>query len=126
MMKVPRGSSTLTLVVGDYTDPDADPQAVPWIQFHSYAQLYGGGFNPWALQTGFPMVAKKDKRLPAPTWKQPHSFNMDAHGLFYDYVLTAFEPIDKALFPQDHRAELVGHDGVWRLYHIEKPRSDEP
>jgi hypothetical protein len=126
MAKVPRGSSTLTLVVGDYTDLDADPQSVPWIQFHSYAQLYGGGFNPWALQTGFPMVAKKDKRLPAPTWKQPHSFRMDDHGLFYDYILTGFEPIDGALFQGDHRAELIGHDGIWRLYHIVKPRTDEP
>jgi hypothetical protein len=124
MSKVPRGSSTLTLVLGNAGDVDADPQAVPYTQFHSYAQFFGGGYNPWALQTGFPMVAKKDKKLPAPTWKSPHTFRMDAHGIYYDYILTANEPIDYALFgPNDsYRAPLVGHDGAWRLYEVKKPR----
>jgi hypothetical protein len=126
MTMVPRGSSTLTLVVGDYGDVDADPQAVPYIQFHSYAQLYGGGYNPWALSTGFPMVPKKDKKLPAPTWKQPHSFRMDDHGVYYDYVLTYSEPVDYALFnsSDQFRAPLVGKDGGWRLYQMMKNREE--
>jgi hypothetical protein len=123
MRLVPRGSSTLTLVVGEYGDPDADGSAVPWVQFHSYAQFFGGGFNPWALQTGFPMVAKKDKRLPAPTWKSPHTFRMDEHGSHYDYILTMNEVLDYALFgPNDAgRAPLVAHEGGWRLYRVIKP-----
>jgi hypothetical protein len=124
MSKVERGSSTLTLVMGDTNDPDADPQAVAWLQFHSYAQFYGGGYNPWALQTGFPMVAKKEMRKPAPTWKSPQTFRMDDHGIHYDYVLTLHEPMDHALFgPSDaHRARLVGKDGAWRLYQIFVPK----
>jgi hypothetical protein len=122
MTLVPRGSSTLTLIVGDANDTDADPQAVPYLQFHSYAQLYGGGYNPWALSTGFPMVPKKDKKLPAPTWKQPYSFRMDEHGSYYDFVLTFNEPLDHALFgPVDAgRASLLAQDGAWRLYKVLK------
>jgi hypothetical protein len=124
MKLVPRGSSTLTLIAGDTNDPDADPQAVAWLQFHSYAQLYGGGFNPWALQTGFPMVAKKDKRLPAPTWKSPHTFRMDEHGVHYDYILTHNEVLDHALFgPSDApRAPMQAKDGDWRLYKVQVPK----
>jgi hypothetical protein len=124
MSQVPRGSSTLTLEMGDTNDSDADPAAVAYLQFHSYAQFFGGGFNPWALQTGFPMVAKKEKRLPAPTWKAPHTFRMDEHGIHYDYILTLNEPMDHALFgPSDaHRAQIQGHDGNWRLYKVYVPR----
>jgi hypothetical protein len=126
MRKVPPGSSTLTLIAGDTNDPDADPQAVAWLQFHSYAQFYGGGFNPWALQTGFPMVAKKDKRLPSPTWKAPHTFRMDEHGVHYDYILTLHEVMDHGLFgPSDvPRAPLEGHDGDWRLYRVNVPKGE--
>ena len=127
MANVPRGSSTLTLIAGETNDPDADPQAVAFLQFHSYAQLYGGGFNPWALSTGFPMVPKKDKKLPAPTWKQPHTFRMDEHGIYYDYVLTFAEPLDHALFSASDafRSPLLAKDGNWRLYQMLKNR-DEP
>ena len=126
MKQVPRGSSTLTLITGESNDPDADPQAVAYLQFHSYAQFYGGGFNPWALQTGFPMVSKKEKRLPSPAWKSPHSFRMDDHGIHYDYILTLNEIFDYTLFgPSDApRAPLEGHDGAWRLYKVKVPRED--
>jgi hypothetical protein len=124
MTHVPRGSSTLTLIAGETNDPDADPQAVAFLQFHSYAQLYGGGYNPWALSTGFPMVPKKDKKLPAPTWKQPHSFRMDEHGVFYDYVVTMGEATDHSLISGSDaaRAPLIAKEGAWRLYEMLKPR----
>jgi hypothetical protein len=123
MARVPRGSSTLTLILGDAGDSDADAQAVPYLQFHSYAQLLAGGFNPWSLQTGFPMVARREQRLPAPAWKQPRSFHLDEQGVYYDYILTQAESTDYMLFGPDDagRAPLIGHDGNWRLYQIRKP-----
>jgi hypothetical protein len=122
MVNVPRGSSTLTLVLGDYGDPDADPQAVPYVQFHSYAQFYGGGYDPWAPSTGFPMVARQDKKLPSPTWKRPRTFRMAEHGAHYDYVLTFAEPTDHNLFGASDipRAPLIAKDGDWRLYQMLK------
>jgi hypothetical protein len=118
--KVPRGSSTLTLVMGDGTDPDCDPQAVPWLMYSSYSQYFSGGFNPWTLSTGFPMIKKPGKELPSPAWKAPSTFRMDEHGVHYDYILIYNEGIDYSMFGPDDsgRAPLVAHDGAWRLYHI--------
>jgi hypothetical protein len=123
MRLVPRGSSTLTLIEGDTSDPDADPQAEPWLMYASYAQYYAGGFNPWTLSTGFPMVKKRGAELPSPAWKAPRTFRMDAHGIYYDYILTYGELIDYMMFgPNDSgRAPIIGHDGAWRLYRVVAP-----
>ena len=126
--RIPRGSSTLTLVIGELSDPSVEYQAVPYVQFHAYAQLFGGGFDPWALNTGFPMVARPEARLPAPRWKQPHDFRFDAHGVYYDFVLIRSESFDHQAFGPDGagRAPLVGHEGDWRLYQIRDPIPPPP
>jgi hypothetical protein len=123
MRFIPRGSSTLTLIVGEATDPAIEAQVVPYTQFHAYAQFYAGGFDPWVLNTGFPMIPRPDQILPAPTWKQASSFNFDAHGIHYDFLLTRGEPHDYDLFGPDDagRAPLVGWDGEWRLYQVRSP-----
>jgi hypothetical protein len=118
---VPRGASTLTLVIGDGTDPDVEREAVPYLQFHAYAHLWSGGFDPWSLGTGFPMRTRKDTAKPAPIWKHPETFRLDAQGVAYDYLLTKNESWDHALIGPQNAAEapLVGHDGDWRLYRVE-------
>jgi hypothetical protein len=122
MRHVERGSSTLTLVMGDATDPSVDPNAVPYVQFHAYAQYFAGGFDPWALNTGFPYLQKEGTQLPAPRWKHPESFNFDEHGAYYDYIVTKGEWTDHALFGPDDsgRAPLIAVDGEWRLYQVRK------
>ena len=120
MRHVERGSSTLTLVLGDGSDLSVDPQAVPYLQFHAYAQYLAGGYDPWALDTGFPTVHKPNTGLPAPRWKHPESFTFDQHGTHYDYILTKGEWTDHAMFGPDDtgRAPLVAQDGDWRLYSV--------
>ena len=120
MRRVERGSSTLTLVMGDGSDPAVDPQAVPYLQFHAYAQYLAGGFDPWALDTGFPYTRKPNTGFPAPRWKHPETFTFDQHGSHYDYILTKGEWTDHALFGPDDsgRAPLVAQDGDWRLYSV--------
>lgn len=122
MRRVQRGSSTLTLVMGDATDASVDPNAVPYIQFHAYAQYLGGGFDPWALNTGFPYIQKPNAVLPAPRWKHPESFSFDQQGSQYDYILTKGEWTDHALFGPDDsgRAPLLAADGEWRLYEVRR------
>jgi hypothetical protein len=122
MRRVDRGSSTLTLIMGDGIDPSIDPNAVPYLQFHAYAQYLGGGFDPWALATGFPYIQKPGAALPAPRWKHPESFSFDQHGMSYDYILTKGEWIEHALFGPDDsgRAPLLAVDGEWRLYQVRK------
>ncbi len=126
--RIPRGSSTLTLTLGELTDPAIETQAVPYVQFHSYAQFFGGGFNPWALNTGFPMVQKPGTALPAPTWKQPHQFRFDVHGIYYDYVFVRGESRDHQIFgPNDAAlAPMEGQDGDWRLYKVMEPNRSPP
>lgn len=120
MANVPRGASTLTLVVGDGTDPDVEKQTVPYLQFHAYAQLLGGGFDPWSLSTGFPMVTRGETALPAPVWKHPETFHLEVQGVHYDYLLTKNEAWDYSMFgPNDAGlAPLLQVDGEWRLYRI--------
>src|SRR6185312_12568234 len=120
MHRVERGSSTLTLVLGDAEDVSVDPQAVPYLQFHAYAQYLAGGFDPWALDTGFPYVRKPGTGFPAPRWKHPETFTFDQHGIHYDYILTKGEWTDHAIFGPDDsgRAPLIAQDGDWRLYAV--------
>ncbi len=121
MRRVERGSSTLVMIMGDGSDPSADPQAVPYLQFHAYAQYLAGGFDPWALDTGFPYVRKPNSGLPAPRWKHPETFSYDQYGSHYDYIMTKGEWADHAIFggPDDSgRAPLVAQDGDWRLYSV--------
>jgi hypothetical protein len=123
MELVPRGSSTLTLTLNDLSDSSVDPQAVPFVQFHAYPQFFAGGFDPWALNTGFPMVARPEAKLPSPRWKQPRQFRFEQHGIYYDYILTHSESFDHQLFGPDDagRAPLLKQDGDWRLYQVREP-----
>jgi hypothetical protein len=120
MRHVERGSSTLTLVMGDGSDPSVEPDAVPYLQFHAYAQYLAGGFDPWALDTGFPYTRKPNTGLPSPRWKHPETFTFDQYGVHYDYILTKGEWTDHAIFGPDDsgRAPLVAEDGDWRLYAV--------
>jgi hypothetical protein len=117
---IERGSSTLTMVMGSGDDPGADGQALPYLQFHAYAQYLAGGFDPWALNTGFPYTQIPEARLPSPRWKHPETFNFDQNGAAYDYILTKAEWMDHALFGPDDagRAPLIASDGDWRLYRV--------
>lgn len=121
MKLVPRGSSTLVLMLGPTSDPDADPTSLPFLEFHSLAQVLSGGFDPWAQETplgGFPMSPIPGKALPAPYYSAPMGFTLEEHGLHYDFVLTRNEHNDHALVPNDRRSPLVAADGQYRLYRI--------
>jgi hypothetical protein len=126
--RIPRGSSTLTLTLGELSDPAVESQAVPYVQFHAYAQFFAGGFEPWALNTGFPMVVRPGAALPAPTWKQPHQFRFDLHGAYYDFILIRGETWDHQLFGPDDagRAPLLEQLGDWRLYKVRDPLPPPP
>jgi len=120
LRRVPAGKSTLTLIVGDGHDPAVDPQFVPFLAFHAYPQLLAGGYDPWAVDTGFPMRVKPGAALPAPHYRHPEEFAFDEHGRFYDYLLTRNEPSDTSLFRPAELgvATLVGSDSDWRLYEV--------
>jgi hypothetical protein len=123
MAEVPRGSSTLVMIIGDATDPDIEKQTVPYLQFHAYAHYLAGGFDPWSLSTGFPIVQRQEAVKPAPVWKHPETFNLEVHGIAYDYILTKNETWDYSLFgPNDAGlAPLQDQEGDWRLYRIKHP-----
>jgi len=123
MAEVPRGSSTLVLVIGDATDPDIEKQTVPYLQFHAYAHYFAGGFDPWSLSTGFPIVQRPEMVKPSPVWKHPETFNLEVQGTAYDYILTKNETWDYSLFgPNDAGiAPLQDEEGDWRLYRIKHP-----
>jgi hypothetical protein len=122
MKTVPRGSSTLVLMLGHVDDPDADKNSLPFLEFHALAQVLGGGFDPWSQATplgGFPMSPIPEKTLPAPYYSRPQDFSFDRYGAYYDYILTRNERETHSTV-NDARAWLVGTDGPYRLYRVEK------
>jgi hypothetical protein len=124
MRNVPRGSSTLVLVLNEPGDPDADKPATPYLEYHAYAQFLSGGYDPWALATGFPFTLKKETALPAPAWRHFNDFNFEAQGTHYDYIMTRGETQPHGVFGPDdaYRAPLVGSDGEFRLYRVRAVR----
>jgi hypothetical protein len=122
MREVPRASATLVLLASAPGDPDVDKAAEPYLGYHAYAQLLAGGYDPWALATGFPFTAKADAALPAPEWRHFDEFNFEAQGQRYDYILTRGEAQPWALFGPDdaYRAPLVASDGEFRLYRVRR------
>ncbi len=125
--RIRRGSSTLTLVYGDGRDPSVAEQQLPYVMFHAYPQLQAGGYDPWSLGTGFPMVKKPDAALPAPPWRHPEQFDKATMADAYDYILTYKEINDYSIFgPNDSVAyPLLGTDGDWRLYEVRGARKAE-
>jgi hypothetical protein len=126
LSQVPRGSSTMVLMLGSRADIDVDPNSVPYLEFHSLAQVLAGGFDPWAQATplgGFPMSVRADRVLPAPLYSRPQDFSMAKHGAKYDYVVTRNEAGDYATVT-DH-ARLLAQDGHYRLYQV-IPTDAEP
>ncbi len=125
MRHVQRGSSTLVLEVGDASDPDVGRESQPYTQFHAVAQLLAGGYDPWSLDIGFPMIPKPGVKLPAgPVWKHPESFDLERESQQFDFLLTRKEPRDYSLLagPNDAgAAPLVDADGDWRLYRLHHP-----
>jgi hypothetical protein len=119
MDQVPRGSSTLVLMFPPNTDPALDPEVVPFTEFHSYAQLLGGGYNPFQVATGFPFQPVPGAQLPAPFWNRPQDFR-PTMAAGWDYILTRNERADGSLVGA--AARLLGHDGDFRLYAVGAPR----
>jgi hypothetical protein len=122
MGQVPRGSSTLVLISNEPTDVDADSTAAPYLGYHAYAQFLAGGYDPWALATGFPFTLKPDSALPAPEWRHFNEFNFEQQGSHYDYVMTRGETQPWAIFGPDdaYRAPLLASDGEFRLYQVRR------
>jgi hypothetical protein len=122
MNQVPRGSSTLVLMLGKVDDPDADKNSLPFLEFHALAQVLGGGFDPWSQATplgGFPMSPIPEMKLPAPYYSRPQDFSFERYGAYYDYIVTRNER-ELHSTVNDARAWPVDSDGPWRLYRVEK------
>jgi hypothetical protein len=121
MQKVPRGKSTLVLVLDDGRDPDADPAAAPYTEYHAYAQLLAGGFDPWASPTGFPARVRREAALPAPPWQKFRDFSVEKYDA-WDYILTKGETGAHEVFGPDGgwRARIEGRQGAFRLYSVRK------
>ena len=117
LQHIPRGAATLTLLTGDMSDPAIDPQYVPYAGFYSYVQLFRGGYNPYALKTGFPYREIPGRALPAPPWSGAVPFSQLEHGQYYDYVLTRNEHwTGEFLNMSPTKAPLVVQAAEWRLY----------
>lgn len=121
MERVPRGASTLTVIVGDATDPALPPELQPWRAVHSYPQFLRGGFDPHQYRNGFPFRLIEGRELPAPSWLDPEVVKPEVAAR-YDFVLTRGEHEDGEVFGAiAPRPSPVARDGMFRLYATRRP-----
>lgn len=114
--RIPRGSLTLTLTLGEKSDVAIAKDVVPYTEFPAYPQILAGGFNHVGWKSNFPFRLRSNLP-PSPHWARPTEFRQEIHGYHYDYVITQNEPVDGFLFGQSApRVPLIARDGAWRLY----------
>ncbi len=118
MSDVPRGSSTLFVQPQSDDDDAVDRWYDPYAQFHSYAQVLGGGFDPYMFHHGFPIRLRQGVTpLAAPHFFRQREFRFSTHARGYDFVVTRAELRDYAMFGDAQgRARLVKQSGAFRLY----------
>jgi hypothetical protein len=118
MGRVARGDNTLVMNFERSKGPSL-VQGLPFNEFNAYAQVIAGGYNPFPLQMGFPVLEKKGAAPPAPHWSTfVGDFRQPLHGAAFDWVITFFEPHTGQLFGDfASKVPLVAQSGEWRLYH---------
>lgn len=95
-------------------------------QLHGYAAAVTSSYDPhlWD-EPNNPLRFRRERMLPLQNWFKPSSFDLDAHGRYYDYLIV--HPLDRDVIAKNRRwrkqVELVHEAGQWRLYRIpEKAR----
>jgi hypothetical protein len=106
---------------------DNDPvlKLGPYNQIHAYIAAVKGGYDPHLFDNAnVPLWYRGSRRLPQTAWNGAHSFDIDAHGQYYDYVLVQgagkSDPVKRKLKGKTARARLEVEAGRFRLYKIEK------
>ena len=82
-------------------------------QWSSWVQLRQGGYQPFNLDQGFPIVATK--QLPAPPWDEPNRFTLAEHGTGWDYFLVYGRDGDPFAV-QPGGVRLLRRVGEWALF----------
>jgi hypothetical protein len=118
LAEVPRGASTLTLMLGRVDEPLLAPELEPFRGFSAYTTALNGGFLPYRWNLALPYRTRAGTELPVPYLWDPRRFSWWAHGRFWDYVISDGETADGSIFP-DGDGTLLARSGEWRLY---KPR----
>jgi hypothetical protein len=117
MQHVARSDNTLVMNYEHSKEPSL-VRGLPFNEFNAYAQVIAGGYNPFPLQMGFPVLEKKGAAPPAPHWSTfVGDFKQPLHGAAFDWVITFAEPRSGQLFGDfASRVPLVAQSGEWRIY----------
>lgn len=113
--RVPRGASTLTLMLGPVDEPLLAPELEPFRAMPNYTTALNGGFAPYRFAIGLPYIDKPGTALPVPWAWKPRMFRQWVHGRFWDYVISDGEARDGELFADEPMA-MIARAGEWRLY----------
>jgi hypothetical protein len=112
--RIPRGASTLTLVLESQPDPALDPRFHLADGVHAWPQVFAGGFDAYGPD-GFPVTPRAEARLPAPPRDQPRQLHPE-DAARWDYLLVQGYPGNLLEGDPSHPFEPVAVDGPWRLY----------
>jgi hypothetical protein len=92
---------------------------------HGYAASRKQSYDPHLFDhPENPLGYRAERRLPAINWFQPTSFDTDAHGIYYDYIIVKGLSADKVRVgksPKGPTVVKVHQAGDWRLYKVVDP-----
>lgn len=114
---LPRNSTFLPL---DYEFAWAGTREWPLGQLHGYTAAARSSVDPHLFDQPYsPVLFRSENRLPAPDFGAlDASFSMDAHGQYYDYLITYPNARDRVAQLPPTDVWLMKEAGQWRLYKV--------
>lgn len=92
-------------------------------QLHGYAAAMTSSYDGHLFDyPTHPLLYRRDRILPHPSWFKPAEFEMTKHGVYYDYIIV--HPLDLDPIAKNPgaraRVDLVREAGAWRLYRVKE------
>lgn len=90
-------------------------------QLHGYAAALTSSYDPHLFdEPNNPLKFRRERMLPQQDWFKQSSFDFEAHGRYYDYLIV--HPLSRDTIARNRRwkkqVELVHEAGQWRLYRV--------
>lgn len=127
--KLPRGATVLVVVrnmmrgpTSEETSGDPASSGPVYWHFSSWPMALNGGYSPYLFDQGIPLQPRKEKKLKAPNWTTPDTFNLRQAPEFEYYIVRdATDELNR-----EPSIKAIERYGDWTLYKRIYDSTDEP